>query len=86
MVSGVRRASVIALALLATGLPGTARAQANWLNAEAPVAGWNVVGATLPQAVATRASNPNCGADARPVETPEDAALAAAGWTLYNGY
>jgi hypothetical protein len=56
---------------------------AHWL--DAPLAGWNTVGATIPRAVPIPA-NPTCGVGARPVETSEDAALVAAGWTLYDGY
>ncbi len=86
MVRQMGRIVVVALVLIVLGLPGVARAQTNWLDAEAPLAGWNVAGSTLPRAVPMRDNNPDCGAGARRADTPEDAALMAAGWTLYHGY
>ena len=86
MVQQMGRIVVVALVLIVLGLPGVARAQTNRLDAEAPLAGWNVAGSTLPRAVPMRDNNPDCGASARRADTPEDAALMAAGWTLYHGY
>jgi hypothetical protein len=85
-VERVRRSLLVALlsvGVLIAGAPELARAQSHWL--DAPVAGWNRVGAELPRAPAPRPGAPTC-VGSRPADTPEDAALMALGWTLHEGY
>lgn len=75
-------------ALLLTSLlitPATATAQDSWL--DAPLAGWNTPGGALPVAPpADPMVNPRCADSARPPETDQDAAVAAAGWRLSGPY
>jgi hypothetical protein len=82
--------SLAVVALLCAGallaLPRTARADGSWI--DAPLQNWNVAGADLPAAPApsNESQNPRCAGAARPAETDEDNAVAAAGWTLVGSY
>ena len=56
-----------------------------WLETSPP-ANWNLSGAALPVASAARfETDPRCGAQERPAESPEEDAVVAAGWHLFNG-
>jgi len=63
-----------------------ALADGGWLDAS-PLVSWNPPGADIPVAPATSgAVDPRCARLDRPAETAEDAAVAAAGWTLFGSY
>jgi hypothetical protein len=77
--------SVLASASVSVNLvlPG-----AEWLDQAQP-ANWNARGAPLPAAPPPPPGwtpDPRCEATARPPETPEDAQVAGAGWTLFGDY
>ncbi len=75
-----------ALLLLAAGAaPAPTASPAAWLDAEKP-AGWNRAGAPVPKAPKSDGEvlgKGRCKEGVRPGAGPEDAALAAAGWSLF---
>lgn len=75
-----------AIILLATTLfPLPARADGAWL--DDPTLAWNQPGMVIPPAPApAEATDPRCGAAARPDESPEEQALQDAGWTVWGSY
>ena len=73
------------LALVVVALqPLPTEAQGSWL--DGPPVNWNAPGRALPAPPPERGENPRCGADRRPPETPEDNAVAGAGWILGLAY
>jgi hypothetical protein len=66
--------------------PRLVAAQESWL--DAPLAGWNQAGQAVPTAPPGNLAlaDPRCLQFNRPPQTPEDRAVAAAGWTLYGSY
>ncbi|HXJ80617.1 MAG TPA: LppP/LprE family lipoprotein [Candidatus Methylomirabilis sp.] len=59
---------------------------AAWLDADAPDT-WNQRGSSVPTAPPVQGNDdPRCREGERPVETPEDRAVAAKGWRLFHDY
>jgi len=78
------------LALVLAGAPTHAASAAQldepgaWLEQSAP-ANWNQPGATVPMAPAAEGDiDQRCGAQERPPASPQDDAVVAAGWRLFN--
>jgi hypothetical protein len=66
-------------------LPRSGDAQDSWLDAAG--GGWNFPGMAVPAAPGpVAADSPFCQDRVRPVETAEDAAVAARGWRLFSAY
>lgn len=89
MIGGIRRVSIVLLAMaaLASGsLTLPAHAQGSWL--DAPLTNWNRPSMAIPAAPPANASSNDafCAAEQRPPETPQDNALVAAGWRLFGSY
>jgi hypothetical protein len=75
------------IGLAVCGRPSTARADGAWL--DAPLDSWNAPGMAVPAAppaASTEPPDPRCARTHRAVETAEDGAVAAAGWTLFGTY
>lgn len=69
----------------AAATTGTAAAE-SWLDREEPT-NWNAAGQEIPRPKAIGvddATKERCGAQNRPVSSPEDNAVMAAGWTLFG--
>ena len=84
----VVRAAALLMALI-VGAVATAAAQPADLWLDRPLAPWNAAGMAVPAAPPPSPGGPDdarCAATRRPAETPQDAALAAAGWTPYGPY
>jgi hypothetical protein len=78
-------AFILLAAFAAFSVISPARADGGWL--DRPLVNWNRPGMAIPAAPAPDPFvDPRCGRFARPVETAEDAAVAAAGWTLFGMY
>jgi LppP/LprE lipoprotein len=79
-------ACVGAIASALTLSPASAmRADGAWLDES--FVNWNAPGQTIPTApAAPSAMDPRCERLHRPTETPEDEAVAAAGWTVFGTY
>ena len=79
-------ALLAALLFLGSGLAAPpARADGRWL--DAPLVNWNRAGMAVPTAPPMPATiDPQCLGQLRPPETPEDQAVAAAGWRMYGSY
>jgi LppP/LprE lipoprotein len=66
-------------------LPAPVRADGGWL--DDPTVTWNQPGMAIPPAPPpTPNVDPRCGATNRAQESPEEEALATAGWTLFGSY
>ena len=79
-------APLLAIPLLALW-PSSVSADGAWL--DAPLAPWNIAGGAIPSAPHGSEyvlDEEHCAAARRPVETPEDAAVVASGWTLSGTY
>ncbi len=83
--NGKTLCAAVALLMMAA-TPRGAGAQESWL--DAPLAGWNEAGQIVPTAPPGNLAlaDPRCLQFDRPPETPEDRAVAAAGWTLHGPY
>ncbi|MCC6176349.1 MAG: LppP/LprE family lipoprotein [Chloroflexi bacterium] len=74
---------MLALALSLPLLPARTLASGSWL--DSPATSWQQAGMPIPLApVVDEALKGGAPANARAVESPEDEALVAAGWSLYN--
>lgn len=78
-------AFVLVAALAALLITPPVHADGGWL--DRPLVNWNRPGVAVPNAPPPDPFvDPRCGRFARPVETAEDASVAAAGWTLFATY
>jgi hypothetical protein len=75
------------VAALALAMVGFAQAPASgaWLETS-PTGNWNTPGAAVPMAPppAGGTSDPRCGSQERPAESPEEDQVVAAGWHIFN--
>ena len=86
----MKRGWLLAVLTLGLGLaarPGLVGADGAWL--DAPLVPWNVAGMAIPAApppVGIPPDDPQCAREHRAPQTAEDAAVVAAGWTLFGAY
>jgi hypothetical protein len=81
----LRRTILAVLLALAAQVPGMAVAQDSWL--DRPLEGWNWAGMPIPNVPTDYFLNEEfCGRSARPLQTAEDAQVAAQGWTLWGPF
>ena len=80
-----RRRAIVLLIVLLAFLPQVGKAQDSWLDGGQER--WNAPGMAVPAAPGSPVEGiPQCQTRVRPVETAEDAAVAAQGWQLISAY